>query len=58
MIWTNDWDVRAAEAMVRITLQDHDAKVMHTPPNELDGVIEEDEEEEVDEIERLRNRAV
>lgn len=41
LIWRNQWDVRAAEAMARISIQDMDAKVVHTPPNELGGIIEE-----------------
>lgn len=51
LIWRNSWDARAAEAVARISIQDSDAKVVHTPPNELEGLIEEeavsDEEDDV-----------
>lgn len=42
MIWRNHWDARAAEAMARISIQDSDAKLVHTPPNEINGNIEEE----------------
>lgn len=46
LIWRNQWDARAAEAMARISLQDSDAKVVHTPANELDGITEESVDDE------------
>lgn len=49
LIWRNQWDVRAAEAMARISIQDMDAKVVHTPPGELEGIIEEAVDDEDDE---------
>jgi hypothetical protein len=53
LIWRNHWDARAAEAMARISIQDSDAKVAHTPPNERDGMyegglIEEEDEEAIE----------
>jgi len=49
LIWANEWDVRAAEAMARISIQDSEAKVIHTPPNEDDYAVIEEEEDEHDE---------
>lgn len=60
MIWRNHWDARAAEAMARISIQDSDAKVIHTPPNERDGLIEEvidDEDDEHDTALNPNNRS-
>lgn len=34
--------------MARISIQDIDAKVVHTPPNERDGIVEEEAVEDED----------
>ena len=70
MIWRNDWDARAGEAVARIAgelihlgvmlrrgaailnahlgrdaVNDYDAKIPHSPPNErLEDVMEDEEE--------------
>lgn len=70
MIWRNDWDARAGEAVARIAgeivhlgvmlrrgaatlnarlvrnaVNDYDAKIPHSPPNERLEDVAEDEEE-------------
>lgn len=62
MIWRNHWDARSAEALARITLQDNDAKITHTPPNEGDEFMQEtaieDDEDDAEPVPASRRHPV